>query len=258
VAGQSYSFVPTGSDPNHDTLVFSVTNKPAWATFSSSTGQLSGTPAKSSVGTYSNIVISVSDGKASASLAAFTIVVSAPPNNPPTISGQPPKSVNAGSPYSFQPSASDPDGDALTFSIQNKPTWATFSSTTGALSGTPGAADVGTASNIIISVSDGKASVSLPAFSISVNQISMGSASLTWTAPTTNTDGSTLTTFAGYRIVYGTSPSALSQTTQIANPTVTTYTVSNLSSGTWYFAVKAYLADGTESIPTNPVSIAVP
>ena len=75
MAGQAYSFQPSASDPNGDTLTFSVTNLPAWATFNASTGRLTGTPSATDVATYSNISISVSDGQASASLNAFAITV---------------------------------------------------------------------------------------------------------------------------------------------------------------------------------------
>ena len=165
--GQAYSFQPTATDPDGNALNFSVQNKPAWASFSASTGRLSGTPA--STGTFSNILISVSDGQASASLTAFSIAVSAaaPTNQAPTISGTPATTVTAGQAYNFQPNASDPDGNPLTFSVQNKPAWASFSASTGRLSGTP--ASTGTFSNILISVSDGQASASLTAFSIAVS-----------------------------------------------------------------------------------------
>ncbi len=165
-AGQAYNFQPTGNDADGDTLTFSIQNKPSWATFNTSTGRLSGTPA--SVGTFSNILISVSDGQAIASLSAFSIAVTAaaPTNQPPTISGSPTTSVTAGQAYNFQPSASDPDGNTLSFSIQNKPAWATFTTSTGRLSGTP--ASAGTFSNILIGVSDGQATASLSAFSIAV------------------------------------------------------------------------------------------
>jgi len=89
-------------------------------------------------------------------------------------------------------------------------------------------------------------------------QGSSGSATLTWTMPITNDDGTPLMTFAGYRIVYGTAANSLTQTVQIANSSATTYTVTGLSSGTWYFAVKTYLADGTESVPSSPVTKVVP
>lgn len=100
-----------------------------------------------------------------------TAASSTPVNPPaaPTISGTPPTSVVTGQNYSFTPSTTDPSGKTLTFSISNMPSWASFSSSTGGLSGTP--LSVGTYSNIGISVSDGTLSASLPAFSITVNAV---------------------------------------------------------------------------------------
>jgi len=245
-AGTAYSFTPTATDPDSDPLGFTFQNCPGWAVCDTSSGRVSGTP--SVAGTFSNIVISVSDGRLSASLAAFSIQVSGTANRAPTISGSPPTSVNAGVAYSFQPSAADADGNALTFSIQNTPSWATFSTGTGRLSGTPAAANAGTYSNIVISVSDGRVSASLPTFAITVSQAAAtGSATLSWTPPTRNTDGTTLSNLAGYRINYGTSSTNLTQTVQIANAGVARYTVTGLTSGTWYFAVRAYNTVGGES-----------
>ncbi|TMN63495.1 hypothetical protein CWB85_21680, partial [Pseudoalteromonas sp. S1727] len=56
-------------------LSFSIINKPSWASFNTSTGELSGTPDNSHVGSYAAITISVSDGTVSASLAPFTLAV---------------------------------------------------------------------------------------------------------------------------------------------------------------------------------------
>jgi hypothetical protein len=256
--GVAYTFTPTASDPDKDTLGFTIQNRPSWASFDTATGRLSGTPASAHVGAYNNIVISVSDGKASASLAAFNLTVNAAANDPPTISGAPATSVNANVAYNFQPTASDPDGDPLTFSIQNRPTWATFNTSSGRLSGTPTAAQAGAYSNIIISVSDGEASAALPAFSITVSQPTTGSAAISWTAPTQNTDGSALTNLAGFRIIYGTSASALNQTVELSNPSLSTYTITGLASGTWYFAVKAYNTIGGESSQSSTASKTIP
>ena len=162
--GQAYAFTPSASDPDGQALTFSIANKPAWATFSTTTGRLSGTP--TATATHSSITISVSDGSLKTSLAAFSIAVKATANRAPVISGTPATSATVGQAYSFTPSASDPDGQALTFSIANKPAWATFSTTTGRLSGTPTA--TGTHSVITISVSDGSLKTSLAAFSIAV------------------------------------------------------------------------------------------
>lgn len=168
VQGVAYSFVPAAADADEQTLTFSISNQPAWASFSASTGALSGVPGVADVGTTSGIVISVSDGVESASLPAFSITVTAA-NQSPVISGTPETSVKAGAAYSFTPTAADPDeGAVLTFSISNKPAWASFSTSTGALSGTPADTDVGVTSGIVISVSDGTASANLPAFSLAV------------------------------------------------------------------------------------------
>ncbi len=167
--GTAYSFMPTATDADKDKLTFSITNKPAWATFDVATGKLSGTPASTAVGITRNIKISVTDGKSTAvNLPAFDLQV-IQPNRAPVISGTPATSVNVGTAYSFIPTATDADKDKLTFSITNKPTWATFDATTGKITGTPTAA--GTTTGIVISVTDGKAiAVSLPTFNLQVIQ----------------------------------------------------------------------------------------
>ena len=249
VAGNKYRFVPSASDANGDRLSFKIVNKPVWAGFSATTGNLYGTPTAAQRGKYSNITISVSDGKLSKALPTFAITVlqSVAANSAPKISGTPLTSVRVGLAYSFQPSASDANGDPLTFSIANKPAWAGFSTSTGRLSGTPAAANVGTTSNVTIRVSDGKVTSSLPEFSLAVTQIGTGSATVSWLPPTTNTNGTALVGLAGYRVRYGTNSSSLSNTVQLANAGLSRYTISNLSPGTWYFGVQAYTSSGTES-----------
>ena len=244
--GTAYSFQPKASDANGDKLSFSITSKPSWATFNTTSGQLTGTPTASNVGKQSNIVISATDGKATVSLPAFSITTLAV-NDAPRLSGSPLGSVASGNAYAFQPTAVDANGDALAFSISNKPSWATFSTATGRLSGAPQAGDVATYSGIVISVSDGKSVATLPAFAIAVTQISTGSAALSWTPPTANTDGSALVDLAGYRIYYGSTANALDQVIEVSNPGIASYVVESLPTGTHYFAVKAYSANGTES-----------
>lgn len=262
VAGNAYSFTPTASGPRGYKLTFSISGKPRWASFNTATGRLAGTPTTSNVGRFANIAIGVSDGVARASLAPFTITVSAPSapaNTPPTISGTAPTAATVGSAYSFTPTARDTDGDALSFSVQNLPSWATFSIATGTVAGTPAAANVGSFSNIVISVSDGSTSASLAPFSITVTQpATSGTATLTWTAPVSNTNGSALTDLAGYDIYYGSSPSAMSTVIQVANAGATSYTVSNLASGTWYFSVSAYTTSGLDSALSNTGSKTIP
>lgn len=251
VAGTAYAFQPVASDADGNTLGFSIANKPAWASFSTTTGRLSGTP--TTAATHSGITISVSDGTASVSLPPLTLNVTAPANRAPTISGTPTTSISAGGSYAFTPVASDPDGNALTFSIANKPAWASFNTANGRLSGVPAVADVGTYSGISITVSDGMASATLGPFAITVSQVSVGSATLSWIPPSQNTDGTALTNLSGFKIYYGTSSGAMTQTISINNASISTYIVDNLSPATWYFAVKA-VASGVESDLSNVAS----
>jgi len=168
--GTAYSFQPAAGDTDGDTLTFSITNPPRWASFSATTGLLSGTPTSADAGTTSNIVITVSDGTSTASLPTFNITVSASGNSkPPTISGTPATSAVAGTAYSFTPTTTDPSGRRLSFFISGAPSWATFSSSTGKLSGTPSTSNVGKTQNVVITVSDGALTASLAPFSITVN-----------------------------------------------------------------------------------------
>jgi hypothetical protein len=84
-----------------------------------------------------------------------------------------------------------------------------------------------------------------------------GKATLQWTPPTTNTDGSGLTNLAGYTALYGVSPTALVSTVQINSPSANTYTIENLAAGNWSFSVRARSSGGTESANSNVVSKAV-
>ncbi|MGH8203990.1 MAG: hypothetical protein ACREST_05225, partial [Steroidobacteraceae bacterium] len=56
-------------------------------------------------------------------------------NKPPTIAGTPPLNILQGQPYEFVPSAGDPDGDSLAFSVARKPAWANFDKATGRIWG---------------------------------------------------------------------------------------------------------------------------
>jgi hypothetical protein len=255
--GQKYFFRPTASDPNGDPLKFSIANKPGWLSFSTSTGAVSGVPG--AAGTFSNIVISVSDGHSTTKLAPFSITVgtTSTSNHAPVISGTPVTVAKVGQPYAFKPTASDADGDALKFSISGKPGWASFDTTNGTLSGTPTTANLGTYSNIVISVSDGKASDALAPFSVTVSDSTTKSVTLQWSAPTENTDGSALTNLAGYKVFYGTASRTYSKTVTLTGAGATSVVISGLTSGKWYFAIKSYTTAGVYSAYSGEVVVSL-
>jgi hypothetical protein len=181
-----------------------------------------------------------------------------PVNTAPEISGTPSAEVLQETEFRFLPSADDADDDLLIFSIANRPPWAEFNIATGELSGRPSAADIGTYGNIRISVSDGEDSATLPAFSVTVQAIALGSATLMWTPPTTNTDGSPLTDLAGYRVHWGQQSGSYTESVSVMNPGITTYVVENLTSGTYYFVTTAITAGGLESSFSNEASKTIP
>jgi Fibronectin type III domain len=76
-------------------------------------------------------------------------------------------------------------------------------------------------------------------------------ATVSWEAPTTNTNGTALTDLVGYRIYYGSSPEHLSHTQKISTIGLQTYVIEDLGPGTWYFAVMAIAANGAESQLSN-------
>jgi hypothetical protein len=260
VAG-NYSFQPAAKDTVKSRIKFDIYNKPAWATFDGTTGHLYGSPNRRQIGTYSNITIRLTDWYGFVTTQPFSITVTSPPvappvpaNLPPTISGHAVTAVNAGSAFTFTPTAADANHDSLAFSVTNLPGWAKFNTASGTVSGTPGAADVGTYANIQISVSDGRTRVALPAFTVAVNQMSAGNTTLDWTAPTENSDGSVLTNLAGYKVHYGNNPGQLTQVIKVSNPGLTAYVVEDLSPGIWYFTVTSYASDGSESVNSAVVS----
>ena len=182
----------------------------------------------------------------------FTIAGAAVTNSAPVISGSPVRTATVGNQYNFRPVGQDADGDTMRFSIRNKPEWATFSETTGRLFGTPKANHVGTHGGIRISVSDGKASSSLPEFAIEVEAISLGTTTLQWSAPTERTDNTPLMNeLAGYNLYYGQTSRDYANKIPINGAGVTTYVVENLSAGRWYFVVTAVDDAGIESNPSN-------
>ena len=209
--GATYAFAPAASDPEGAPLSFSILNKPPWASFSASTGRLCGTPTAAAEGVHVDIVIRVSDGRPTAALAPFAIEVD-PANSAPTIAGTPPTAAREGQAYEFRPAAADADGDPLTFTIANRPSWATFNARH-----RPPVRHAGHRQRRHLPRRHDPRERrragrdTCRPFSIAVEQASLGSATLSWAAPTLRVDGSPLGNLAGYRIRYGTAPGSYPQ-----------------------------------------------
>jgi len=211
---------------------------------------------------------------ASANAAASDGGKSGSPNTAPVISGNPGKTATVGVAYMLAPAAQDNDGDTLAFSIENRPAWASFDTTTGKLSGTPAEAHVGTSDAIAISVSDGRASVALPAFTITVNAAAgvaspPGSSSpgvpsptpvtgdavaLSWEVPTVTLSGQSVADVMGYMIHYGARADVLAHSIGVKGAGTNAFVVQGLKPGVYYFAVRAVTTNGTNSALSNIIS----
>lgn len=171
-------------------------------------------------------------------------------NHAPTISSGVAPSATAGQLYQFQPKAVDPDGDALTFTVDNLPPWATFDEKTGKISGTPQDSDVGEYESIFVTVADATHTTTTPELSIAVMGRFYGVATLVWDKPVSKVDGSPLDDLAGYRIVFGHNEQHLDHSIFIGDAAQTRYEFSTLPAGVWYFAVIGVSENGLEGPPT--------
>jgi hypothetical protein len=197
---------------------------------------------------------------AAVGLCAFAADAATPSTNrPPTISGTIGNGT-VGKDYYFLPVAKDPDGDALTFTLTGAPSWMKFRESDGRIVGSPPAAAI--YPNIVLSVRDSAGNtVSLPPATVTITDpanptpaksvAGKGKLRLSWQRPTHNADGSVLKNLAGYRISYGTAPDALTRTAEVADPNATSYTIEGLTPGPYYFAIRSYRSDGSESENSN-------
>jgi len=184
-------------------------------------------------------------------------------NSPPSIAIAAVANAEVGATFDYQPVAQDPEGDTLLFTAVNLPTWASLDPTSGHITGTPGPNDEGLYESISITVADETHKVVTAPFSITVNpalaenpapESGSGVASLQWETPPSKVDGEPLDDLAGYRILYGRSSTDLDHSVMVPDPATTSYQISNLATGVWYFAVVAVNSNGLEGPPTTLTS----
>ena len=135
--GTLLTFTVTASDPDGDGLAFSASNVPTGASFNPSTRVFSWTPAFGAAGNYNVTFTVTDDGTPAESDSEVVTITVGNVNRPPVLGTIGSKSVNEGVLVTFTVSASDPDGDGLTFSASNLPSGASFNPSTRVFSWTP-------------------------------------------------------------------------------------------------------------------------
>lgn len=172
----------------------------------------------------------------------------APVNQAPRFLGEPVsvELARVDADFAVQPTASDPDNDALQFSAVNLPPWVHLDPKTGRITGRPATANIGSYESIAITVSDGAHQVTSRGFSITVIGPGSGVANLDWPAPISKVDGSLLDDLAGFRILYGRDPEALDHSVWINDPNARSYSFATLAEGTWFFSIVSVNSAGIE------------
>jgi hypothetical protein len=152
----------TASDPDGDALSYSATGLPTGLGINASTGLISGTPTV--LGT-SSAVVTVTDGRGGSATASFSWTVQVPVNRPPVIATPAAQSTTQNQAVSLAMTASDPDGDTLSYSATGLPTGLGINASSGLISGTPTV--LGTSSTVV-TVTDGRGGSATASFSWTV------------------------------------------------------------------------------------------
>ena len=183
--GQLYSYPVVATDADAgDTLTFSLTQAPGGMTIAAATGAIAWTPAAKDVPS-APVTVRVQDGKGGSATQSFTIAVVAG-NHPPVFTSSPVTTGSEARPYHYQATASDPDGDTLTFSLVDAPAGMTIG-IGGSIDWTPAKSQAG---NNAVSVRAGDPSGGFAIQSFTVAVTPNTAPAIGSTPPTTATESS--------------------------------------------------------------------
>lgn len=250
--GTTRQFVATGTYSDNSTQT--LTNSVAWYSSDTTVAAISNATGSKGLATTSvatgTTVVTAAVGSVSAT-ASLTVT----PATLTTISLTPASSsMTAGSTVQFTATGSYSDGS--TQNLTTSAIWSASNTAVASVSNATGSKGLGTG------VASGTATISATSNGVSgsaaltVTAPSTASISLAWDPATTYSDGSPITDLAGYRVYYGTVPGTYSSSVDVGN--MTNYTISNLTSGTYYLAVTVRNLSGTESAYSNQVSKSIP
>ncbi|MEM9529789.1 MAG: putative Ig domain-containing protein [Pseudomonadota bacterium] len=152
------------SDPDDDPLTFAASGLPAGVTLNPTSGFMSGT--LTAAGSGSATVV-VDDGQGGTDVETFSWEIALPPNTPPVLANPGPQQGTVGESVGLALSASDDDGDALTFSASGLPDGLAINPETGVVSGT---LLTGGEFPVVLQVEDSRGDTDTANLSWSVNQ----------------------------------------------------------------------------------------
>lgn len=128
--GNTLSLNVSATDPDNDILTYSATGLPSGATFDAQTQIFTWTPGYSDAGTYNVTFTVTDDGEPIASTSETVTITVENTNRTPILTQIGNQTVDEGNTLAFIVSATDHDGDALTYTASNLPIGATFTGNT--------------------------------------------------------------------------------------------------------------------------------
>ncbi len=175
-------------------------------------------------------------------------------NSPPSFQGSVNYLIKVNEVIDTQLNASDPDGDTLTYTTFNFPTWLTLDSNTGKITGTPTDHDIGTYSDIRISISDGNNTVTAGPYTIRVTD-ELFSIEINWMEVTQDVNGNDIDNIAGYKIYIKDTLTNYDQEAMVEGSSKTSHDINRLAPGTYNVTVSSLLASGLESEQSDDIQI---
>ncbi|MEH1791306.1 putative Ig domain-containing protein, partial [Nostoc sp.] len=187
--GKPFQYQTTATDPDNDSVTFSLVNPPSGAVINANTGLLTWTPTANQLGNQ-QFSIQVQDSFGNSNLQSVNLtVVNAHVNHSPVFTSTPRTSTRTQNPYIYNLQATDPDNDPLTFSLVNAPAGMTLNQ--GVLVWQPTASQFGN-NSVSVQVSDGQGGTTTQNWTIQVsNQLSNLPPTITSTPSTVTSLGRT-------------------------------------------------------------------
>jgi hypothetical protein len=173
--GNPYSYNVDATDSDGDTLTYSLTSAPSWLSINSATGVISGIAPWFFYDTPFAITVHVSDATHTVA-QSYTLTVKdtyvPPVNHAPVITSSPETSVVEGNIYTYDVDATDSDGDDLTYSIIDGPSWLYINPNTGEITGTAPLVSSDTDDTVEVEVSDWNGGIDTQTYTLTVEDYS--------------------------------------------------------------------------------------
>lgn len=154
ITNRALEFTVVATDPLCQPLAYAAFDLPNGARFDDVTHVFQWTPTDEQIGDYP-VAFEVTNGTYTVTYQVNIAVL--PPNEPPVLAPVGDQTVDEGQTLAFGLTATDPDGNPLTYAADNLPAGATLDPNTGAFSWTPDYTQAGTYA-VRFTVSDGRAS----------------------------------------------------------------------------------------------------